>query len=107
MGAESNAPVYIALIEVAPLEGCFLDPKVYAGASVRCYVAEDSEEHAIDSIIAALDEMRLRLVDIEWCVDEAAVEWENPNDQTGLAFVSEAGPSKDVIFGEFHAWPPE
>ena len=85
MTDESIVPVFVAFIEVTPLDGCQLDPNVYGGAAVRCYVATDTEKDAIARITAVLDEIRFQLVGVEWCVDEADVEWENPNDATAGA----------------------
>ena len=103
---ESIVPVYVALVEVAPLDGCQLAPSDYGGAAVRCYVATGTEEDAIERIAATLQEIRFVLADVEWCVDESTVEWETPNDANAAALISEARTSKNVVFGEFHTWPP-
>jgi hypothetical protein len=107
MTVESMNRVFVALVEVMPLDGCRLAPRDYGGAAVRCHVAAETEEDAIGRITAALQENRFQLVGVEWCVDEAAVEWEKPHDATGAALISEARRSKNVVFGEFHTWPRE
>ena len=99
-----NISVYVALIEVAPLDGCEIDPKTYGGAIVRCYVAAQSDDIAISRAVERLTENRFRLVDVQWCVDEAAVEWENPVDRTADDLIAQARNSDDVVFGEFHIW---
>lgn len=107
MNNKSMVPVFLALVEVTPLDGCQLAPCDYGGAAVRCYVATETEEEAIDRITETLQENRFQLVDVKWCVDEAEVEWETPNEAIEAALILEARTSKNVVFDEFHTWPPE
>lgn len=107
MSADAMTPVYVALVEVTPLDGCWLDAGNFAGACVRCYVAAKTDVEAMELITATLQENQFQLVDLEWCVDESAVEWEKPDDATAAALISEARTSKTVVFGEFHTWPAE
>lgn len=107
MNRKSPRSVYVALVEVKPLDGCELDPLLYGGAVVRCYVAAETEKEAVGSIAADLRDMHFELESLDWCVDDATVEWETPNDPTAASLKSEARASEEVIFGEFHAWPLE
>jgi hypothetical protein len=107
MSDNSRIPVYVALAEVAPLEGCHLDLGDCGGAFVRCYVAADTEAKAMKQIADFFQKNRFQLVDVEWCVDESAVQWENPNDATGAELIREARAASRVVLGEFHTWPPE
>ncbi|WP_254508546.1 hypothetical protein [Anatilimnocola floriformis] len=103
----SDKPVFVALAEVKPLAGCELDPQKIAGACVRCYVSAKNERLAVKAIRAALATLRYEVVDIEWCVDDAEVEWENPANSEGLELVEAARKLGEVQFGEFHAWTGE
>jgi len=107
MSNDVDYPVYVSFVEVTPLDGCQISPVECGGAAVRCYVEAETEEIAIQRIEHALQEGLFRLVNIEWCLDEASVEWESPNDATAATLTLEARMSKDVVFGEFHTWPPE
>jgi hypothetical protein len=107
MAKDLKLSVFIALVEVKPLGGCQLAPSEYGGAAVRCYVAAGTENEAVERISNFLQENLFQLVEVEWCVDESAVEWDTPNDLTADSLISEARTSKDVVFGEFHTWPPE
>jgi len=107
MSDESTDVVFVALVEVAPLAGCQLDPADFGGAFVRCYVMAETETDAMERIEVALEEDRFGLIDVEWCVDAASVEWETPDEPTATAMIFEARTSNAVIFGEFHTWPPE
>jgi hypothetical protein len=97
-------PIYVALLEVAPLNGCEIVSNSSRGAVVRCYVAAPSEDAAIYRANESLSQHLLRLTNVEWCVDEAAVEWENPGDPTAAEFIAKARNSDNVVFGEFHVW---
>ena len=72
---------------------------------VRCHVAAQTEEVARERIGSVLQEIRFQVVDFQWCVDEAAVEWEFPDDATGARLIREARESTEVVLGEFHTWP--
>ena len=107
MNNNSTLAIYVSLVEVTPLDGCQLSPDKYGGATVRCYVAARTQEIAMERIAEVLWDNLFHLVNVEWCVDEASVEWESPNDAKAVTLTSEARTSKNVVFGEFHTWPPE
>lgn len=107
MNTTEEISVYVALVEVEPMDGCQIDPSEITGAAVRCYVASTNEEKARKSIRAALAQDCFKVVDVEWCVNESEVEWENPDDVTAKRLVAEAMTTDSVIYGEFHVWGPE
>ncbi|RYD84903.1 MAG: hypothetical protein EOP84_04145 [Verrucomicrobiaceae bacterium] len=95
---------FVGCITVRPLAGCQISPEEYAGAAVRCYIHAPSREEAMSRLNEVLTEERIELVEIDFFVDEDAVEWENPDDPTGIQLSEEAKVTGDVIFGEFAAW---
>ena len=74
------------------------------GAAVRVYTVAASEGLAVTAISAALATLGLRLVDIEWNVDDSEVEWENPNSPGGERLRAEARLRSLPIFDTFHSW---
>jgi hypothetical protein len=96
--------VFVALVEVKPLNGCELDPHEIEGACVRCYVSAETESSAIEAIKSALSELCFKVETIEWCVNDAEVEWEDPSSPEGRNLVDAANRLGDVQFGEFYAW---
>lgn len=101
------ASVFCALIEIEPLTGCDLDPLRIAGAAVRCYIPADNPIDAISLLEATLTEMKMRLVETEWCLDHDTTEWENPVCIEADELVSEARNTGAVLFDTFHAWNHE
>ena len=97
-------PVFVLLCEILPFEGSLLDPTDVAGAFVRCYVQARSRSAAIKAVEQALHADRLQLVELEWCENEAACEWENPDDETASELIQEARDTGQVIYDEFHTW---
>lgn len=96
--------VYVAVIEVRPLVGCQIDPEEYEGAAVRCYIPAISEAEARLLLNESLVAHHLELTEVEFLVDQAAVEWENPEDPISEELSREALTSGEVIYGEFSAW---
>ena len=96
--------VFIALIEVRPLEGCQLDPKEYLGAAVRLYIPAESEDSAQNEMLLSLTENRFELTEMEFLVAQDEVEWENPNEQTHNQLSKEALDCDEVIYGNFIGW---
>ena len=96
-------PLYVALLEVEPVVAEALGEDS-AGAFVRVYVVAESEELAMVAIGAALPERGVRLVDVDWIVDDAGVEWENPESAEGERLRLEARTGGDVTFDVFHTW---
>lgn len=98
------SPVYVAMVEVAPLPGCVVVAAPAVGGFARCYLGAASEERAMADIVQALEEERLRVVAVEWCVREDEVEWENPGDEEGERLIQEARGSGEVIIGRIDTW---
>ncbi|REJ68421.1 MAG: hypothetical protein DWQ31_08345 [Planctomycetota bacterium] len=96
--------VFVILAELRPLEGCEIDPCEVAGAAVRFYICGRSAEAANRKLSEWVVENHFEIVEIDWCVDEANVEWEYPDDKIAEELISEARNSGDVVYGEFHAW---
>jgi hypothetical protein len=97
-------PVYCALIEILPLDGCEFDPSDVAGAAVRCYIPADDAERAIEFLQSELGEMKMKLIETEWCVDYDNTEWENPDNETEDEYVSEARETSGIVFDTFYTW---
>ena len=100
----SVTPVYCSLIEIQPLDDCELNPAEIAGAAVRCYIPAASEELAIQLLKTKLRDMKMRIVEMEWCVDYDNTEWENSDNDDEYEFVAYARDTGDVVFGSFHTW---
>lgn len=96
--------MYVTLIEVQPLPGCFLDSAEVNGAFVRCYIPVDTEKLARIALQESLIDERLRLVQVEWIHPMDEVDWENPEDPTAAAHEAEARATGGVVYGEFHTW---
>ncbi len=102
-----DSPIFIALVEVCPEKGAFLDPQEFAGAFVRCYVPASDPDEALTLLAEDLEEGHFQLVGIEWCVNMDEVEWDNPDDPTAEALATEARETNQITYGEFHVWPHE
>ena len=102
--ASRTNKIYVAVIEVRPLAGCQIDPLEYEGAAVRCYIPAISETDARQLLNESLDAHHLELTEVEFLVDQAAVEWENPDDPISEQLGKEALASEQVVYGEFNAW---
>ena len=100
----TSSSVFVALVELRPLEGCLLDPRSIAGAWVRCYVSAPTKDLAIAKLHHSFQENHFDLVETEWCVNESEVEWEKPDDSIGKGIISAARQNDDVAYGEFHVW---
>ena len=72
--------MYVALVEVVPVEPDALGEGA-VGGMVRCYTPAGDETEALERIEAELIEAGVRLVDVEWCVNDDEVEWENPDEE--------------------------
>ncbi len=96
--------VYIASIEVKPLEGCsILDPKEIKGAFVRCYLLESNKREAMSEIKRSMVDAKFDVIGIDWCYDAEETEWENP-DHEHNELISEAYDSEYICLGTFHTW---
>jgi len=100
-------PAYVCFVEVVPEQGCELDPKEFAGAMVRCYVAAETGELARARVAEVLRADHFRVVQFEWCVDGRNSDWENPEDEVAAALMTEAEETGEVIYGRIDAWKPE
>ena len=72
--------MYVALVEVAPLKPGALGEGA-VGGMVRCYAPVSNTKEALEVIGASLTEAGLLLVEVEWCVNDEEVEWENPDSE--------------------------
>ena len=99
--------VYVACIEVEPLNGCQLNPEEYAGAAVRCYVPAADKNRADELLRRTLKGDRMKLVEVEFFVDIDSVEWENPDSEVARRLSNEAKETGLLVYGEFRAWVHE
>ena len=74
---------------------------------VRCYVSADNDSCAIDKISKNLYNELFDIVEIEWCVDDSETEWEYPASEEAAICIEKASTTGQVIFSEFHTWPPD
>jgi len=102
-----NDSIFIALVEIRPQTGCDLDPDKVNGAYTRCYVRAASRNQALQRVRAALQADHFEVVEIEWCVDSEATDWENPDDPTSGEMIAQARDIGEVVYGEFHSWGHE
>ncbi len=100
----NNSPVFCALIEIQPLKGCELSPKKVAGATVRCFIPAVNAEKAMELLKLELEEMKMKLVETEWCVDYENTEWENPENESQDDLVQEARSIDGIVFETFLTW---
>lgn len=101
------SPIFVALVEVLPEEGAFLDPDEFAGAFVRCYIPARNPDAALTALTHELLENHFQIVRIEWCANCDEVEWDTPDDEHANSLMSEARSENEIAYGEFHAWPHE
>ena len=104
MNASQQTRVYAIFVEVIPGEGCELDAREHAGAFVRCYLPAADEMNATRILTTDLTHRRFRLVNIEWCVDHDATDWENPENEAQESCVLNARRSGSVVYSEFHTF---
>jgi hypothetical protein len=96
--------VYVALVEVTPLPGCEICPEDTKGGYARCYAPGDDAEDAEQAVRRMLEEERLRVVDVEWCLGYDDTEWEDPESEEAAECVREAQESGEVILGRLDTW---
>jgi hypothetical protein len=96
--------IFVALIEVRPLEGCEIDPTLYDGAAVRCYIPAADEITARTLLRTTLDQDCFQLVEEEFFVRDDLVEWEHPENDDARTAVAEASKTGLVVYSEFRAW---
>lgn len=93
--------LFVALVEVAPTAPDALSGA--EGAAVRVYVLARDAGSALDVLKRALPARALRLTDIEWIVDDAEADWENPQTPGGLR-LREKARRDGLAFDLFHCW---
>lgn len=96
--------IFIALIEVRPLEGCEIDPTKYDGAAVRCYIPAPDETSARTLLRDTLDQDSFQLIEEEFFVRNDLVEWEHPGNEDAKTAMAEASKTGRVVYSEFRAW---
>lgn len=104
---QKNNKIFIALIEVKPLDGCQIDPSEYEGAAVRLYVPSLNFFSAIELIKKTIKEDLFKLIEIEMLADDECVDWENPDDDTAIELKKEAIKLNEIVYGEFNGWEKE
>lgn len=104
MNGQTN--VYAIFVEVKPEAGSELNFAKYDGAFVRCYVPATDEMNATRILYRDLADRRIRLVNVEWCVDHDSAEWENPQDTGQDEAVEIARRSGNIVYGDFQTWGP-
>lgn len=98
--------MFVALVEVEPLSAEALGEGV-VGGMVRCYTPATSKKDALNRIKAKLGEVGVRLVRVEWCVNNDEVEWEAQDDVTAAALIADATATGGPVLSEFHVWTSE
>ena len=98
---------YVALLEVEPSAECELLAPDAIGAMARCYVVAASEDEARRRIAEGLHEEGLRVVEYDWLVDNAEVDWDNPDDSEGLECSTEARTTGALVIGRLDSWSSE
>jgi hypothetical protein len=96
--------IFVALIEVRPLEGCEIDPTEYDGAAVRCYIPAVDEISARALLSDTLSDDRFELVEEEFFVRHDLMEWQHPDSADAAKAVAEATDTGFVVYSEFRAW---
>jgi len=104
---QKHNKIFIALIEVKPLDGCQIDPGEYEGAVVRLYIPTLDCLSAIELIKKTLKVDLFKLVEIEMLADDECVDWENPDDETAIELKKEALELNEIVYGEFNGWGKE
>jgi hypothetical protein len=94
--------LFVSLIEVEPIAPAALSGAI--GASVRVYVISADEQSALEAIEAELSARGLGLTAVEWMVDDANTDWENPASPGGERLRLTARSSGEVTFDLFHSW---
>lgn len=102
-----TSSVYVACIEVEPLEGCQLNPEDYAGAAVRCNVPAVDKQQAEELLKNTLKDDHMKFVEVEFFVEIDSVEWENPDSGVAEELSSQAKEIGEIICGAFRAWQHE
>ena len=96
--------IFVALVEVRPLEGCEINPAEYDGAVVRCYIPAVDEISARTLLLDTLSRARFELIEEEFFVRDDLVEWESPENEDALMAIAEASDTGFVVYSEFRAW---
>jgi hypothetical protein len=96
--------IFVALIEVRPLDGCEIDPTEYDGAAVRCYIPAADEISARTLLMNTLVQDRFQLVEEEFFVRNDLVEWEHSENKDAGTAIAEASKTGLVVYSEFRAW---
>ena len=95
--------MYVALIEVAPINARSLGEGV-SGGVVRCYTPATDGNDALQRIEATLAEANVRLVEVEWCVDSEEVDWEHTDSKIAESCMAAARVKNGPVLGEFQVW---
>lgn len=97
--------VYVTFVEVSPRAGCrVLNADEHCGALTMCFLPAGSPDDALAQLKQRLDEERLDIVSVEYCVDASAMS-ELDEDDTALA--RRADVEDRILFGNIVAWDEE
>jgi hypothetical protein len=97
------APVFVAVVEVRPREGCDLVPRDCAGAFLRCYVQAIDREAALATLTADLESEHCHILATEWCTRRDELP-SDKDDENGNECEQEARKSGQVIIGRTDGW---
>lgn len=95
--------MFVALVEVTPLSSDALGEGI-VGGMVRCYTPAFDKDDAMKKIESALYDAEVRVVEVEWCVDNSEVDWENADNETMRSCVKAAWARNGPVLSEFHVW---
>jgi hypothetical protein len=101
---EQSQPVFVALVEVAPLKGCEVVSSDVGGGFARCYVTATDRDAALDLIDSQLRELKFRVVGVQWCVPSDNVDWEHDGSPESNECMAAARESGEVVIGRLDTW---
>ena len=97
---------YVALLEVRPTDPAALGPDV-EGAFVRVFAHAPDEHTALELMKAELTIRGVAVAEVEWLVDNAEVEWENPDPAGQQDRWVALARTEGVQVSEFQTWGAE
>lgn len=100
---EETKPVYIAFIEVQPLEGCKVDPSRSAGAFTHAFIPAPTFFTALNSLLMSLKNEKFQLLNVQYLAESTAFDWSSET----LEFVQEAREAQTVVYDTYNSYPHE
>jgi hypothetical protein len=74
--------VFVFFADVAVMPGQTIDPAISDGRHVYSYVGAADERRAVERLELDLTHRGLRLVNLQWCVDQDGLERDEPPEPT-------------------------